>query len=400
MGEKAYGGDTGQAEEKAICKGIYPERWYMDYNASTPVDPVVKEAMLPFLGDHFGNPSTGHWAAVNAREAVGRSRERIASLLDCSAEEIIFTSGGSEANNHALKGVYTALQHKGRHIITTEVEHPAVLAPCRFLERLGARITHVGVDEYGRVRAEEIEQALTEETILISVMHANNEVGTVQPVAEVGRLARSRNILFHTDASQSVGKIETRVDQLNVDLLTVAGHKMYAPKGVGALYVRKGTPLEPLIHGAGHEQGRRAGTENVPYVVGLGKAAELVKEDLLAGKPEQIRQLRDEMWRLLQYKFGEKVHLFGHPEHRLPNTLSVSFLGYTGDDVLQAAPEVAASTGAACHSGEVKLSSVLRAMGVSSDVGKGTVRFSLGRYTTETDIEAAVALLAERMSVL
>ena len=286
------------------------QRIYLDFNASTPIAPEVAEAMKPFLSQHFGNPSSHHWAGDPAKEAVEHARRQVADLLQCPPNEIVFTSGGSESNNHAIKGVFFALREKGNHIITTQIEHPAVINPCRFLEKLGAEVTYVGVDQYGRVDPEDIEKAITRKTILITVMHANNEVGTIQPIEEISKIAKKHGILFHTDAAQSVGKIDTKVDDLGVDLLSVAGHKLYAPKGVGALYIREGTPIEPLIHGAGHESGRRAGTENVLLIVGLGKACEIAKRYL---GDDRIRDLRDRFWKLLQDNFGEAVVLNGHP---------------------------------------------------------------------------------------
>jgi len=300
---------------------------YLDFNASTPIAPEVAEAMQPFLTQHFGNPSSPHWAGMPAKVAVENARRQVADLLSCQPSEVVFTSGGSESNNHAIKGVFFALREKGNHIVATQVEHPAVLNPCRFLERLGGAVTFVGVDNYGRVDPDEVEKAITPKTILITVMHANNEVGTIQPIEEIARIAKRYGILFHTDAAQSVGKIAANVDDLGVDLLSLAGHKVYAPKGVGALYIRGGTPIEPLIHGAGHEGGRRAGTENLLLDVGLGKACEL------AGKyvnDDGIFKLRERFWTLLQDTFGNGVVLNGHPVHRLPNTLNVSFVGKAG----------------------------------------------------------------------
>ena len=367
---------------------------YLDFNASTPIAPEVAEAMKPFLSQHFGNPSSLHWAGVPAKEAVENARKQVADLLQCHPGEVVFTSGGSESNNHAIKGVFFAQQKKGNHIITTQVEHPAVINPCRFLQRLGAAVTYVGVDQYGRVNPKETEKAVTAKTILITVMHANNEVGTIQRVEEISKIAKKHGILFHTDAAQSVGKIGTKVDKLGVDLLSIAGHKLYAPKGVGALYVRNGTPVESLIHGAGHESGRRAGTENVLLVVGLGKACEIAKRYL---NDDKIRSLRDHFWNLLQENFGGAVVLNGHPVHRLPNTLNVSFVGKAGGEILSRMEEVAASTGAACHSGSVELSPVLRAMGISNEVGMGAIRFSLGRTTTIEEVEKVVQLLKDTL---
>lgn len=366
------------------------EKVYLDYNASTPIDGQVVEKMKPFWEAHYGNPSTTHWAAVSAKRAVEQARSQVASLLGCDPSEVIFTSGGSEANNHALKGAYYALKEKGNHIITTSIEHPAIIQPCRFLERLGAEVTYVGVDEYGRVSPEDIEAAMTERTILVSVMHANNEIGTIQPIARIAEICKRKGILLHTDAAQSVGKIPARVDELGVDLLSIAGHKLYAPKGIGALYIRRGTPLESFVHGAGHEGGRRAGTENVILAVGLGEACALAEQ----GLPNlSLQHLRDYFWERIKEEFGEKVQLNGHPQERLPNTLNVSFIGRMGSDILTAIPQLAASTGSACHSGVVELSSVLKAMGIKEYEGQGTIRFSLGRYTTKEELDQAIRWL-------
>jgi len=366
------------------------QKIYLDFNASTPIAPEVAETMKPFLSHHFGNPSSQHWAGIPAKEAVEIAREQVADLLRCSPNEIVFTSGGSESNNHAIKGVFFALRQKGNHIITTQIEHPAVINPCRFLEQLGAEVTYVPVDRYGSVDPQDIQRTVTPRTILITVMHANNEVGTIQPIEEISKIAEKHGILFHTDAAQSMGKIETNVDKLRVDLLSVAGHKLYAPKGIGALYIRKGTAIEPLIHGAGHESARRAGTENVLLIIGLGKACEVAKKQV---GDDKIRGMRDRFWKLLQEHFGEKVVLNGHPAHRLPNTLNVSFVGKAGGEILSRLSGVAASTGAACHSGSVELSPVLKAMGISPEVGMGAIRFSLGRTTTQEEIDAVVRLL-------
>jgi cysteine desulfurase len=366
------------------------QRIYLDFNATTPIAPEVAAAINQALTEPFGNPSSEHWAGLPARQAVEKARAQVAALLHCSSDEIVFTSGGSESNNHALKGTFLAQGGSSGHIITTRVEHPAILNPCRFLERLGASVTYLPVDRFGRVDPEDVGRALTPRTILVSVMHANNEVGTVQPIAEMARIARERGILFHTDAAQSVGKIPTRVDELGVDLLSLAGHKFYAPKGVGVLYVRNGVRLEPLIHGAGHESGRRAGTENILLDVALGAACELAQSWL---EVESIRQLRDLLWELLQSRFGKRVVLNGHPTERLPNTLNVSFVGKIGSTILSGLEGVAASTGSACHSGSVELSPVLKAMKVPPEVGMGAIRFSLGRTTTREEIEQVVSRL-------
>lgn len=369
---------------------------YLDYNASTPIDPAVAAAMRPFLDDAFGNPSSGHWASTPAKAALEKARSQVATLLGCASSEIVFTSGGSEANNLAIKGTFFALRQKGEHIVTTQVEHPAVLGPCRFLERLGASVTYLPVDRAGRIDPEDVRRAMTPRTILITVMHANNEVGTIQPIEEIGAIARDRGIRFHTDAAQSVGKIPTKVNILGVDLLTIAGHKLYAPKGVGALYVRRDLALEPLIHGAGHEHGRRAGTESALLAVGLGAAC-AVAMDL---EPmARICALRDRFWEALQEGFGDRVALNGHQQHRLPNTLNVSFVGMIGADVLSCLAGVAASTGSACHAGRVELSPVLAAMGVPEKIGMGAVRFSLRRTTTKTEIDAVLNKLRARFSI-
>jgi cysteine desulfurase len=364
---------------------------YLDYNASTPIDPKVREAMLPYLEEHFGNPSTMHWAGKPAKDAFERARGQVASLLNCGRNEVIFTSGGSESNNHVLKGVFFANQEKGNHIITTKVEHPAIMNPCKFLENLGARVTYVGVDQFGQVSPEEVEAAITDQTILVSIMHANNEVGTIQPINDISKITRKNGVLLHTDAAQSVGKVPTCVDELGVDLLTLAGHKLYAPKGIGALYIREGTKLESFIHGASHEEGRRAGTENILLAVGLGEACELACEDVKT--TAKVRELRDYFWKQLKDIFGDQVQLNGHPTERLPNTLNVSFIHQIGSEILERIPTIAASTGAACHSGQIELSAVLKEMGITEEIGKGTVRFSLGRYTTSEDINEVVRLL-------
>jgi cysteine desulfurase len=364
---------------------------YLDYNASTPIAPEVLAAMRPFLDGAYGNPSSGHWAGNPAREAVERARGQVASLLGCASDEVVFTSGGSEANNHALKGVAFALRDKGNHIVTSTIEHPATLVPCEHLAKLGYKITHVPVDGLGRVDPDDVRRALTPRTILVSIMHANNEVGTIQPIEDIGRITRERSILLHTDAAQSVGKISTKVDDLGVDLLSIAGHKVYAPKGVGALHIRSGTAIEPLIHGGGHEGGRRAGTESALMAAALGAAAELAAnlEPMTA-----LRDLRDDFWRQLKATLDDRVVLNGHPEHRLPNTLNVSFVGRIGAEVLANLDGVAASTGSACHSGQIELSPVLRAMGTSPEFGMGAVRFSLGRGTTKAEIDTVAAMIS------
>jgi len=365
---------------------------YLDYNATTPVLPQVRDALLPFLDTHFGNPSSDHPYGRAAAEAVQRARQQVADLLGCAADEIVFTSGGSESDNWALVGRVWAAGSDRAHIITTVVEHPAVLNTCRFLERRGVAVTYLPVDGTGQVDPDDVRRALRPETVVVSVMHANNEVGTLQPIAEIAAICRQAGVPLHTDAAQSVGKVPARVDDLGVDMLTIAGHKLYAPKGIGALYVRRGTALEPLVHGAGHEGGRRAGTENVPWMVALGAAAALAHATL---ETEAARQqtLRDRLQQLLEEKAGG-VTLNGHPTDRLPNTLNVRFAGIDGNALLAAVPEVAASTGSACHAGETEPSAVLLAMGIPPAEAVGAVRLSLGRLTTEDEIERAAEALA------
>jgi cysteine desulfurase len=367
---------------------------YLDYNATTPIDPAVAEAMQPYISLHYGNPSSTHAYGRATRNAVEWARSQVAELLGCRSEEVVFTGGGSESNNMVLKGVACTYRQRGAHLITSAVEHPAIINPCRFLEQQGIRVTYLPVDRTGMVDVDDLRQAITPQTILISIMHANNEVGTLQPIAEISRVARQHGVLMHTDAAQSVGKIPTLVDELGVDFLSIAGHKLYAPKGIGALYVRSGVTLEPLIHGAGHEFGRRAGTENVIFDVALGKACEVARDDLPRYQRE-VRQLRDLFQTELSKRYGARVVVNGHPEQRLPNTLHVNFSGIIGAVLLDKLPELAASTGSACHAGEVTLSSVLEAMQVPPELGMGAVRFSLGRYTTRDEIERAVALIEE-----
>lgn len=365
---------------------------YLDYNASTPVDAEVSRAMLPYIESDYGNPSSVHAHGVPLRTAINAARKQVADLIDCAPEEITFTSGASECNNWVIKGVAFSQRERGNHIITSEIEHPSVINACRFLEKQGARITYLPVDRYGTIDPQKVEEAMTAQTILISIMHANNEVGTIQPITEISKIAKKHSVLLHTDAAQSAGKIPVSAKQLGVDLMSVAGHKLYAPKGVGALYIRSGVEVEPLIHGAGQESGHRSGTENAAYIVALGKACELARHDL-PDHEKQIRDLRDFFQRQLKGKFGDRVIINGHPERRLPNTLHVSFTNTTGVDLLAKMPEVCTSTGAACHSGQVHLSATLRAMGILPEIGAGAVRFSLGRYTTKDEIDRAIALI-------
>ena len=362
---------------------------YLDYNATTPIDPSVAEAMLPYVHAHFGNPSSGHSFGLAAREGVDLARSQVAGLLGCAAADLIFTSGGTEANNHAIKGVAAAYRDRGNHIITSTVEHPAVTEVCRYLESQGCRITWLPVDEYGLVAPRQVEQAITPQTLLVTIMHANNEVGSIEPTAEIAEIAHHYGALLHTDCAQSVGKIPVRVDELGADLLSIAGHKLYAPKGIGALYVRPGVHLEKLMHGANHEGNRRAGTENVIELVGLGAACELIDRNL-AGYARRMQEMRDRLESGLR-DCGADLRVNGHPEKRLPNTSSVSFKGLEADRILAGLEQVAASAGAACHSDRVEVSHVLAAMDVPMEYAMGTLRFSTGRYTTAAEIDQAVA---------
>jgi cysteine desulfurase len=365
---------------------------YLDHNATTPVLPEAVDAMLPYLRERYGNPSSGHAFGRTAREAVEKARGQVAALLGCDAEEILFTSGGTESNNLAIRGV-TEARPERRHVVTSSIEHPAVAAPCAWLERHGWRVTRAGVDAGGRVRLQEIVAATAEDTALVTIMHANNETGVLQPVAETARAARERGVLVHTDAAQSVGKVPVSVRTLDVDLLSVAGHKLYAPKGVGALYVRQGTPLRPFALGAGHERGLRPGTENVASVVGLGAACERARRDLET-EGARVRALREWLWERLRAEVPG-IAMNGHPTERLPNTLSVRFPGVSGTNVLAATPGVAASAGSACHAGHEQAPAVIVAMGVPPREALGSVRLTLGRGTTGKDIERAAAFLAQ-----
>ena len=367
---------------------------YLDYNATTPIDPEVAAQMMPYLTEHFGNPSSLHSFGARTKLAIETARAQVAAAIGAEPDEILFTSGGSEANNTVIQGVARALRERGRHIVTSAIEHPAVLEPCRALEREGFRITVVGVDETGLVDPAEVEAAIRTDTILITVMHANNEVGTIQPIREIAAIAHQRDILVHTDAAQTVGKVPVDVGDLGVDFLSIAGHKLYAPAGVGALYIRAGRQLPSLIRGAAHESGRRAGTENVLEVVGLGKACELAALRCESSQAH-CRELRDRLWKKLSAA-SEAIRRNGHPEHCLPNTLSVSFRGVDATTLLtEISDRVAASAGAACHADEVDLSTVLEAMRLPLDWAMGTVRLSVGLPTTAEEVDDAARIVAD-----
>ena len=363
---------------------------YLDYNATTPLLPEVVEAMEPYLEEHFGNPSSGHVYGERAGEAVERARRQVAECIGAQPDEIYFTSGGTESNNLALRGVCRAAEEPG-HIVTSTVEHSSVRSVCDHLDSAGWRISWVGVDRECEIFRDGSNQAIGDQTDLVSVMLANNETGTIQPVEALAERAGEVGALVHTDAAQAVGKIDVDVDELGVDLLTVAGHKLYAPKGVGALYVRSGTPVEPILHGAGQERGLRPGTENVASIAGLGEACRMATEDG-AEQSERIEKLRDRLWEGLREEIPG-VALNGHPQRRLPNTLNVRFPGARAWELLQRAPRIAASGGAACHDGDEEASDVLLAMGVPAEEALGSVRFSLGRQTTPDAIERAVAAM-------
>ena len=366
---------------------------YLDYNATTPLDPGVIAVMRPYLDEHFGNPSSSHSYGRVARAAVEKARRQVSGLLNCAPSEVVFTSGGTEANNYAIRGIALARHSVGNHIITSNIEHPAVTAVCKRLEQDGFKVTYLPVNEHGEVSVSAVDEALRTETILITVMHANNEVGTIQPIESVARLANRRGIPFHTDAAQSVGKIPTDVNALGVGLLSIAGHKLYAPKGVGALYVREGLTIGPLMQGAGQEGGRRPGTENVLEIVGLGEACEIAALRL-STNAEHMKRMRDRLAAGLLEQVP-RLRVNGHPEKRLPNTLSVSVEGVDASILLlDIDGRVAASAGSACHSGEVHISHVLRAMNVPMEWARGTLRFSTGRMTTEVHIDAAVTAVA------
>lgn len=364
---------------------------YLDYNATTPIDPEVLAAMEPFFKQQFGNPSNTYSLGLSARQAVAQAREKVAHLIGAQSAEILFTGSGSEANNTVIKGVAETYHAKGKHIITSMIEHPAILEPLKFLQqRFGFEVTVVPVDETGAVAVKDVQAALRPDTILVTIMHSNNETGTLQPIKEIGALCRAAGVLFHTDASQSAGKVSLDVTDLQVDFLTLAGHKLYAPKGIGALFIKNGLTIEPLIHGASQEGGRRASTENVPYIVGLGTACEKAADFLLT---TPFVALRNYFYHQLTANFGQQIRINGDLAHNLPNTLNVSFVGRNGAQLLNQLTGVAASTGSACHSGSTQSSPVLAAMGIPSEVAQGAIRFSIGKLTTKAEIDDVISQL-------
>ena len=369
------------------------KRLYLDHAATTPTRPEVIEAMLPYFDNAFGNPSSIHSFGQEAKGAVEEARDSIAKLIGARREEIVFTSGGTEADNYAIKGVAYASEQKGRHIITTSIEHHAVLEPLKFLEERGFEVTYLPVDEYGLVDPKDVEKAITDKTILISVMHANNEIGTIEPIAEIGEIAREKGVYFHTDAVQAVGHIPVKVNELGVDLLAMSAHKLYGPKGVGALYIRKGTRIISFMHGGEQERRRRASTENVPGIVGFGKAVELARGEM-EEEAERLIILRDRLIKGLLERI-DRVSLNGHPVKRLPNNVNVSIEFVEGESMLLNLDleGIAASTGSACSSSSLAPSHVLLALGLSPEQCHGSLRFTLGRETTEEEIGRVLGVL-------
>jgi cysteine desulfurase len=379
-----------------IPAGLRDGPIYLDYNATTPVDPRVVEAMLPYLTTHFGNPSSSHRYAQQPRRALATARQQLASLIGAAADEIVFTGSGSEADTLAIHGTVMAHSRPSEvQVITQATEHPAVLEACRALHRrYGTRVTYLPVGGDGRVDPQDLAEAITPRTALVSIMAGNNETGVVQPIDELARVTRQYGALFHTDAAQAVGKIPIDVARLGIDLLSVVGHKMYAPKGVGALYVRSGVLLEPLIPGGGQERGLRAGTENVALAVGLGAAADLVRHELADDGQQRLAELRDLLYRRLNDHLPGRVRLTGHPARRLPGTLHLSIIGVRGDDVLAATPAIAAATGSACHARSQESSPVMLAMPHDRGQALSPLRLSLGRWTTRSDVERAAEAIA------
>jgi len=368
---------------------------YFDHNATTPVDLEVFKAMEPFYKESFGNASSLHAAGRPNRHEVDKARHTVASALAASDEDIIFTSGGTEADNMAIKGAAWASIAKGNHIITSQIEHPAVLSTCKFMEKNGFKVTYLAVDKYGVVSPGDLQKAITDKTVLVTIMHANNETGTVQPIKELGKIARDSKILFHTDAVQSFGKFDIDVNDMNIDLLSLSAHKIYGPKGVGALYIKKGTKITPLMHGGHHERNLRPGTENVPGIVGLGKATELsfVEREK---KNKELKGLRDRLHNGIT-KSIEDVYLNGHPTNRLPGTLNLSFRYIEGESIMLNLDlqGVCVSTGSACTSGTLEPSHVLTAMGVPPENAQGSIRFSLGEENTMEEVDFCVSILPE-----
>ena len=373
----------------------YMKRMYLDHNATTPLHTDVLETMMPFLTDKYGNASSIHAFGRETRVAIDEAREIVAHSLGATPGEIFFTSGGTESDNLAVKGTAFFNRKRGNHIISSKIEHHAVLHTCQYLEKEGFEVTYVSADNFGMVDPNDVAEAITENTILVTIMHANNEVGTLQPLKEIGAMCKDKGVLFHTDAVQSFGKIPININDLNVDLLSISGHKVYGPKGVGALYVRKGKRIIPLAHGGSHERNRRAGTENVAGIVGLGKAANIAME-VMESEAQTLAELRDTLYNQLNQKI-EHLHLNGHPTQRLPGTLNVSFAGIEGESIVLSLDlkGIAVSSGSACTSGALEPSHVLSAMGLSPELAQGSIRFSLGRENTREEVDYVIEVLPE-----
>jgi cysteine desulfurase len=376
------------------------KRIYLDYAATTPTHPEVVKAMLPYFTDAFGNPSSIHSLGQETKAAIEEARDKVARLIGARSEEIVFTSGGTEADNFAVKGVAYANRQRGNHIITTSIEHHAVLESCKFLEGQGFEVTYLPVDKYGLVDPEDVRKAITDKTILISVMHANNEIGTIEPILEIAKIAQRQEIYFHTDAVQTIGHIQVNVDALGVDLLSISAHKIYGPKGIGALYIRKGTRIVPFMHGGEQERGRRASTENVPAIVGFGKAVEIAESEL-KDEMERLTSLRDELIRGL-FERMEGIYLNGHPSQRLPSNVNISVEFVEGESMAISLDldGIAASTGSACASNAIEASHVLLALGLPAWLCHGSLRLSLGRETTREDMERVLEVLPRIVSRL
>jgi cysteine desulfurase len=375
-------------------------RIYLDHNATTPVHPEVLEAMLPYYKDKFGNPSSIHSFGREVKVALEESREKVAKLINADPGEIYFTSGGTESDNLAVKGTAFENRKKGKHIITSKIEHHAILESCKFLEKEGFEVTYLPVDKYGFVDSDDLKKALREDTILVSIMHANNEVGTIQPLEELCKITKEKGAYFHTDAVQSVGKIPLDVQRLNVDMLSMSGHKIYGPKGMGAIYIRKGTRVTSWAHGGHHERSRRAGTENIPGIVGFAKAMEIAQRDMQE-QSKYLKNLTETFYQKLTQTISDVI-LNGHLEKRIPNTLNLSFKAVEGESIILSLDlkGVAVASGSACTSGTLEPSHVLSAMGISPEIAQGAIRFSFGRGNTMEDVEYVVGILPEIVSRL
>lgn len=373
---------------------------YLDYNATTPIDKEVADEMISIIQNHYGNPSSSYEIGRNSKKAIENARIQVAGLINAQPEEILFTSCATESNNIAIQGVAFANQAKGKHIITSAIEHPAIIEVCRYLELQGFEVSYLPVDTKGRINPQDVEKAIRPDTILITIMHANNEVGTIQPISEIAEIAKKKNILFHTDAAQSIGKIETDVEKLGVDLLTIAGHKLYAPKGIGALYVKQGTMIQKIMYGASQEKGIRPGTENLVHIVALGKACEIAQRDFYKNSTTML-SAKEKLLKDLQTQLGEKIKVNGDPAHCLPNTLSIAFDNVESQTLASIiSNDIYISTGSACHANSIEISSVLKAMNLDLRTAVGTVRISTGKHTSREEIETAVKIISSTVNKL